>query len=125
MFRIFKLSIFISVSITIWSGLAQAQAAKYFPLQIGNQWTYEYHWEDRNHNTIDSIVTLAIIDTTSEYHRFNRYFLYYTTFKGDSSLFKIENNKVTRKIFGKEMIWYDFSFRIGDSWTIPVQVIFS
>jgi len=124
MSRILKLHLLIIISVTIYNGLANAQAKKYFPLQIGNKWIYEYHWEDPNHNTIDRIDTLVIIGTTSQYYRFNRYFLYYTTFKGDSSLFKIENNKVTRKVFGKEMTWYDFSLRVGDSWIIPVQLIF-
>jgi hypothetical protein len=121
MFRILRLSLLLGLSITIWNGLAQAQASNHFPLQIGNQWIYKYQREDLNRNSIDSLITLSIIDSTSKYYRFNRYFLYYNTYGGDSSLFKTMNGKVIRKMNGKDMIWYDFSAKVGESWTIPVR----
>lgn len=100
----------------------QAQSeSDYFPMHIGNKWTYEYHWEDRNHNTLDSVITLSVVDSISKYYRFDRYFLYYNIFWGDSSLFKIKDKKVIRKVNGKDMAWYNFTANTGESWTIPVN----
>jgi len=95
---------------------------EYFPLLVGNQWVYDYHRENSNQNTIDSVVTTSIVDSISEYHLFDRYFLYSGLAQGDSSLFRVnDSGKVMRYINGRDILWYDFSAREGDTWIVSVR----
>jgi len=120
LFKIFLyVTLFIKLTISIDFVLAQEE---YFPLQVGNQWTYNYYSEDKNHNTIDTMYTISVIDTTNGYYLFDRYFYYLSSFNnGDSSLFMIKEHKIIRNVNDIDMTWYNFSANVGDTWNIPIR----
>jgi hypothetical protein len=96
---------------------------EYFPLNVGNRWTYDYYNKDLNNNVVQEEHKVTIIDSMSDYFLFDRYFYYPLGFSGgDSSYFKLEDGKIIRYINGKNLKWYDFSANVGDSWIIPVRL---
>lgn len=124
MLKILILLLVISFCIFINNPLLVAQE-EYFPLEISNLWRFDYHDEDRNHNCIDSTFTISIIDTSDGYYLFDKYFLYLSSLLGgDSSLFKLEDKKVIRRVKGRSLMWYNFAADVGDKWIIPIREAF-
>lgn len=82
----------------------------YFPLEIGNLWTFGEN----------SLVTDAITDTVITdarlYYRFNR-------FRGlpDVLVRMAEDRKFYVRIDTTEQVWVDFGARIGDRWPVVLQ----
>ena len=94
----------------------------YFPLGIGNSYTYDFFSQDNYGNEIFDTLNITIIDSLSCYFLFDKYFTYFCTLVfGDSSLFRIEDSSATRRFNDKIIKWYDFTASVGDTWLIPVQ----
>jgi len=93
----------------------------YFPLQVGNTWTYEL--SAPGHDLDGKILSVTIVDTKSVDGK--KYFLFKSDFPSiespwDSALFRISNLRVFRRINDKDYLWYDFEAQKGHSYQIPL-----
>lgn len=112
-------------------------ASDYFPLEVGNSWTYEAvgYWEKWKSFSIPQIATTRVIGTTmiegKEYFLVEGYFFYWPSDYypyPDTVLLREEGEKVYWYFEGKEYLYYDFSAPLGgilpeiteNYWQIPV-----
>ncbi len=91
-----------------------SQETDYFPLQIGNHWTYDFHYRDQNNNGEDYIYSITITDSTAGSFQFDNY----PTPRADA-VFRSDSNKVYRYSNGEFLLWYDFNAEVGDTLIIP------
>ena len=95
-----------------------SQVDTYFPVKVGNTWTYneivDIYLYDKQ--------TITIVDTIDiegrRYFLFDRFF-YAREFK-DSSLFRIEGQKVIRYVGGVEQVWFDFDVAVNNFWFLEI-----
>ena len=95
-----------------------SQADEYFPLQIGNTWTYDYIVDGQvmTQSSISVIDTVKIENKT--YYLFDRYF--YCRALKDSQLYRIDSTKVYRYDNDHEQMFLDLSADVNDSWNVDV-----
>ncbi|MBN1995964.1 hypothetical protein JW935_00340 [candidate division KSB1 bacterium] len=132
--KLFFLFCALSVMFFDLSNAQTIDASEYFPLQIGNTWTYNFYYNiDLYHHQW----TVTIIDTMSRngdtWYLFDNFFSAFGI--RDSLLFRIENNKVYHFFSGKNEIWFDFDAMENDIWKIsspmsppldkPIDITFS
>ena len=109
---------FLWILLFLWASPAKSQVLEYFPLQLGNVWTYDDVVDA--HNVGQDTVTIidTVYNDSKNYFVFNKFF-YAREFK-DSSLFYIDGEKVFRKVDGIEQLWFDFGAPVDTSWLIDV-----
>jgi len=95
-------------------GLAGGTLAYYFPMQVGNQWSFS-----PDDSTTDAIIDTIRIDGNL-YYQFDEYRHYPNTYLRMSS-----DNKLYHRFEDYEQLWLDFSADIGDSWIINNQSNFT
>lgn len=91
-------------------GIAGGTLAYYFPMQIGNQWSFSLH-----NPIIDSIIDTMRSDNRI-YYKFDDY-----RHSGNVHLYMSSDNKLYRRSEDREQLWLDFSANVGDSWTVTSQ----
>jgi len=88
-------------------GLAGGTLAYYFPMQVGNRWSF----------LPNGLLTEAIVDSVwingYTYYQFNKYFYFPNTYLRLSS-----DNKLYHRSEDYEQLWLDFSANIGDFWIV-------
>ena len=112
----FILIVYVCIFCDVNSLLSQVDT--YFPVKVGNTWTYN--------EIIDIYLygkqTITIVDTIAiegrRYFLFDRFF-YAGKFK-DSSLFRFEDQKVIRNVGGVEQVWFDFDVAVNDFWFLEI-----
>lgn len=90
-----------------------SQSSDYFPLEVGNQWTYKPSWD-----TSASSITYSV-DKKISINDFE-YFLYgmapyYDTLRNNGS------GVVYKLIKNKEHLWFDFTIADRDTYHIPIH----
>ncbi|MBL7067905.1 MAG: T9SS type A sorting domain-containing protein [Candidatus Marinimicrobia bacterium] len=85
-------------------GLDGGTLAYYFPMHIGNQWSFYL----RNPITNTIIDTMRINDRL--YYQFDNIYFHMSS-----------DNKLYSRSEDHEQLWLDFSAEVGDSWTVPDQ----
>lgn len=102
------------------SGLQSSPAdslLNYFPLHIGDTW--QYYYEEALPDTF--LTQSSVINDTIRLG--DKLYFNYVEPRGMSVLYRSENDRVYRWVDDIEILWFDFTVAIGDTYTIDLPGI--
>lgn len=120
--RIRILCVLLLIALFSLSAANAEEAQDYFPLQVGNTWTY-CSWLDGKPS--DDIFTTSIIGTKllndRTYFMLAGHFSRAVSIREDTLLVRKSGDHVMSNLGGFDKLWLDFSAEIGQSWEVPMR----